>query len=426
MDYTVLDELMLIKKKGDAANEKKIKYRNEMVQLLNEEGFSDKAEKYINEGFSFEGAVAVYKYIDSSDNQNDKKDRYNKLFSTELFNKNDKAIAYKATLNLLALELNKEKQDYSFIECLIKLIPNKAFGKDGKPFKDSSKSVDKYFLRVLDSYERIESLKHMDIDRGYIITLFKGLSLAVKQMKPSQLLKEKDINSIIELLNTDKYNTALVAIEDSNAESENNKNSEAENNNNVNHIPDAKEKVEEEIIRQSNLTVNYIENIFSNVVDKIKNIEKENKALKSKIKTFEIIIEEKNGDMRALEDKRQKVETQLENFEKDNAEIKMKNFELQNIIDNQKSKLGDAEKKILVMENEIAKYEKVTSVYAIDKESAQTEQLNAIASKLKGEYRDFLDAQDMDMTVDLGENLRYQIESIFKILKKAGINVEER
>lgn len=78
--------------------------------------------------------------------------------------------------------------------------------------------------------------------------------------------------------------------------------------------------------------------------------------------------------------------------------------------------------KKLVEENE--RMRKVISVYAADKQAALSEQLNKIAAQLKAEYRDFKDAQDMEMDVNLGENFRIQLESVFKILIKAGVNLE--
>ena len=46
---------------------------------------------------------------------------------------------------------------------------------------------------------------------------------------------------------------------------------------------------------------------------------------------------------------------------------------------------------------------------------------NRIKHQLEVEYRDFLDAKDMEMTIDLGENMRIQLEAIFRVLKKNGL-----
>ena len=44
--------------------------------------------------------------------------------------------------------------------------------------------------------------------------------------------------------------------------------------------------------------------------------------------------------------------------------------------------------------------------------------MNIIASKLNIEYKDFLSAKEMAMTIDLGENMREQFNSVFRILEK--------
>ena len=43
---------------------------------------------------------------------------------------------------------------------------------------------------------------------------------------------------------------------------------------------------------------------------------------------------------------------------------------------------------------------------------------NRVKHQLQVEYRDFQDAKDMEMTIDLGENMRIQLEAIFRVLKK--------
>ena len=52
--------------------------------------------------------------------------------------------------------------------------------------------------------------------------------------------------------------------------------------------------------------------------------------------------------------------------------------------------------------------------------------MNALAAKLKGEYIDFLESKTMDMTIDLGLNLRDQLEDVFNILIRNGINIKGR
>lgn len=50
--------------------------------------------------------------------------------------------------------------------------------------------------------------------------------------------------------------------------------------------------------------------------------------------------------------------------------------------------------------------------------------LNRIARKIKTEYQDFKSAEDMEMSMDLGENLRLQMQAIFDIFEKEGIKFD--
>ena len=84
------------------------------------------------------------------------------------------------------------------------------------------------------------------------------------------------------------------------------------------------------------------------------------------------------------------------------------------------------EQQIKEASEENGRLSSIISVYSSDKQSSQTEQLNAIASKLKSEYRDFKDVENEEMSIDLGENFRFQLQSVFKILTKAGIDVERK
>ncbi len=66
----------------------------------------------------------------------------------------------------------------------------------------------------------------------------------------------------------------------------------------------------------------------------------------------------------------------------------------------------------------------MSEVLSRDRSRQADESLQRIASKIKVEYRDFMDAVDTPMTVDLGENLRLQLMSIFEILEKGGMKIE--
>ena len=77
------------------------------------------------------------------------------------------------------------------------------------------------------------------------------------------------------------------------------------------------------------------------------------------------------------------------------------------------------------LKEEIERQRKVLKIFEYDKESALKIQLNKIALKLRVEYQDFLsitNITDEEMTVELGNNLKCQLQNIFKILQKQNVD----
>jgi hypothetical protein len=78
-----------------------------------------------------------------------------------------------------------------------------------------------------------------------------------------------------------------------------------------------------------------------------------------------------------------------------------------------------------MIEKEREHQEKLQSMIdMIEKESVfvKDEFKNKLTSKLRLEYLDFKDILSEEMTVELGENLRAQLENIFRLLKQEGMN----
>ena len=54
------------------------------------------------------------------------------------------------------------------------------------------------------------------------------------------------------------------------------------------------------------------------------------------------------------------------------------------------------------------------------------EKLNRVANSLRLELQNLQDAEEMEMSIALGENLRHQLRDMFNTLEKQGINVSSR
>lgn len=80
----------------------------------------------------------------------------------------------------------------------------------------------------------------------------------------------------------------------------------------------------------------------------------------------------------------------------------------------------DAVKKL---EADLASAKEYAEVVAKSTTKENVEANKRIARKLKIEYQDFQDAEGMEMDADLGENMRLQLQSVFKILKDNGFDL---
>ena len=66
---------------------------------------------------------------------------------------------------------------------------------------------------------------------------------------------------------------------------------------------------------------------------------------------------------------------------------------------------------------------KMMEALSRDRAKQSDEAIHRLSSKLKVEYRDFMDAIDIPMDSDLGENMREQLKNVFSVLIKAGITM---
>jgi Skp family chaperone for outer membrane proteins len=80
------------------------------------------------------------------------------------------------------------------------------------------------------------------------------------------------------------------------------------------------------------------------------------------------------------------------------------------------------EKSLEEKERELADRKTQNSLLLHDKDIQNDAAKRKLASELSVEYRDFLSTLDVNMTVELGENMKGQITTIFSILKKYGVS----
>lgn len=392
MNFEKLEQLIAIPKKSDASKATRKEFKNEILSLLQEEGFSENAEKYLWAGFSFCGAEPLFDYL-KFQTKEDQVKIIDELFKCVSYVKNEKSNGFKMCLSLLAYELKYCQDNLEIIGMLIKACVGKYKKKDGSISKDNTKIIEKYFVLTLSTQNKLLDLNTLTIKPVIIHEFCKYIIDTCATITGKKT--EKQVAFVSEWLKS-----ALPKPEE-------------EISKNLNEVTtsstEASEKSSSTQINTCNTSSNdslfgmvaQLKDLSARLFSRAEESEKEKKAnqlLKSAHK-------ENIGKLKTAEDTISELQNQLIEAE---------------------AKIDAQSKQIAESIAEIERLKTVISVYSEDKQSSMDGQLNAIASKLKTEYSEFKDALDLDMTADIGEILRDQLMRVFKILSKAGIDIESR
>ena len=159
-----LDELLNIKKKGEASIEKKKNFTDLLSKEFSKQGINENTVTMLDKGFSFEGAKAIVLHINTLQNK-EKMNAVNALFKTKTFKNNNKGIAFKFLISILA-ELMSEfgSDNKGIIRTIVLKIPKNIQNKEGKEFGDINIAIKKYFIQILDPKTKIPNFKQLDIE----------------------------------------------------------------------------------------------------------------------------------------------------------------------------------------------------------------------------------------------------------------------
>lgn len=127
--------------------------------------------------------------------------------------------------------------------------------------------------------------------------------------------------------------------------------------------------------------------------------------------------EEKEHSKIQLEDENKKQDERIAFLLEQVKQYKIRESQLLNKIDAMKKSLNE-------MKKSVQTYKENYTVISGDNKGKFREFKSKLAGSLKNEYADFLEAEELEMDVDLGENMRYQLRSVFDILKKNDINLK--
>ena len=92
-------------------------------------------------------------------------------------------------------------------------------------------------------------------------------------------------------------------------------------------------------------------------------------------------------------------------------------------IASQNARIAELEKQLDATSTDLAAHKELVEMLDQDKAKQGDEAMTRVSRKLRIEYQDYQDAADMDMSVDLGENMRLQLGEVFRILEENGFEL---
>jgi 3-deoxy-D-manno-octulosonate 8-phosphate phosphatase KdsC-like HAD superfamily phosphatase len=404
MDTGSIEKLLQIKNKSGASKADKNNFQNEWLSYVREHGFNDTAETFLYDGFSFLGMVPFITYLS---NTSDKQETIHKLLSGKRFYRN-KSITFKLMLHLLALLIEKLPDEKALIMLVVRCLPELSINKEGKRLGDMAKSVDKYFVKVLSHETEFPDLKSLGL-RPVIIESFRKMMAEALHILLAEGHGSPEEASI--MTNIEKW---------------------LSDNDKLPADADKSEDVVPAEMTDGTLTQCgvYVDKTFPG---------------NSKTYTWRDGLNITAYAIKQLEKELIRLQMNNENLLSENTRVKTDRDNLQCALnrereccEQQKTEISRLFKDVSLLRQQVVALEikirdkdkeieeraRLADMLSRDRTEQSKEALKRLAANLRVEYRDFLDAENLPMNADLGENMRLQLKSIFDILKKNGLNLE--
>lgn len=408
------------KKKKEPTIKEKEAFRSAWLSLVADAGLTGSAEQFLYEGFAFCGAEPFYAYLIQTEDQNA---TLAAMFSGKYYGI-DSNVSFRLVAHLLALMLNNNATR-NILAPIIKRLPGACVNKDKKRLGTAEKTFEKYFLAELHPDVELCPLADIGTKPVFIkefVTLVSSIMDGIENAGSAKGVVVKNIAKIRKWLAD--YDTSQSASTDTKAE---------------------------QLIPASTIVA----------AEKVKIVSVADNPPEDRVQAPKVIVtqpkEEASVDMIAYltellgkaakatavvksesTQQRVKIDALTQTLESEQSKLRGANqqiADLQDTITELRKKLSAAEGDIFVLRQtveqrdaviaeknaEIAERVKMAEVLSRDRSKQADESLQRLASKIRVEYRDFVDALDVPISCDLGENLRLQLQSIFDILEKGGM-----
>lgn len=414
-----LDALMKAKKKKkrkEPTIKEKEAFRSAWLSLVADTGLAGRAEQFLYEGFAFCGAEPFYAYLIQTEDQNA---TLATMFSGKYYGI-DSNVSFRLVTHLLALMLNNNAPG-NILAPIIKRLPGACVNKDKKRLGTAEKTLEKYFLAELRPDAELCPLADIGTKPVFInefVALVSSIMDGIENAGSTKGVVVKNIAKIRKwFADYDIFQSVSADTKTDQIIPEATKITEEK----ANTISVADNSQEEKVQTPRVVVAQPEEKVPSDMIAYLTEL------LGKAAKVTTVVKAESTQQRVKIDALTQALEGEQNKLQGANQQIS----DLQDTITELRKKLSAAEGDIFALRQavaqrdaEIAERVKMAEVLSRDRNKQADELLQKLASKIRIEYRDFVDALDVPMSCDLGENLRLQLQSIFDILEKGGMKIK--
>lgn len=421
-----LDALMKAKKekkKKEPTIKEKEAFRSAWLGLVADTGLTGRAEQYLYEGFAFCGAEPFYAYLIQTEDPNA---TLATLFGGKYYGI-DSNVSFRLMAHLLALMLNNNAPKDILIP-IIKRLPSACVNKEKKRLGTAEKTLEKYFLAELRPDAELCPLADIGTKPVFInefVALVSSIMDGIENAGSTKGVVVKNIAKIrkwfadydiSQSVSADAKTDQVIHETTKITEEKANTISVADNS--------QEEKVQTPRVVVAQPEEKVPSDMIAYLTELLGKAAKVTTVVKAESTQQRVKIDALTQALEGEQNKLQGANQQISDLQDTITELRKKLSATEGDIFALRQAVAQRDAAIAERDAEIAERVKMAEVLSRDRNKQADELLQKLASKIRIEYRDFVDALDVPMSCDLGENLRLQIQSIFDILEKGGMKIK--
>lgn len=421
-----LDALMKAKKekkKKEPTIKEKEAFRSAWLSLVADTGLAGRAEQFLYEGFAFCGAEPFYAYLIQTEDQNA---ILATMFSGKYYGI-DSNVSFRLVTHLLALMLNNNAPG-NILAPIIKRLPGSCVNKDKKRLGTAEKTLEKYFLVELRPDAELCPLADIGTKPVFInefVALVSSIMDGIENAGSTKGVVEKNIAKIrkwfadydiSQSVSADTKTDQVIHEATKITEEKANTISVADNS--------QEEKVQTPRVVVAQPEEKVPSDMIAYLTELLGKAAKVTTVVKAESTQQRVKIDALTQALEGEQNKLQGANQQISDLQDTITELRKKLSAAEGDIFALRQAVAQRDAVIAERDAEIAERVKMAEVLSRDRNKQADELLQKLASKIRIEYRDFVDALDVPMSCDLGENLRLQLQSIFDILEKGGMKIK--